>query len=90
MRTNETTYGQLLAGVWNEERFADVAHRVVSPAGVYRLAQLGLAGWSFCGATMRYLELERDGELLQLDPWTGDVITVESKNANWLAEGAEQ
>ena len=62
------TLGTLLAGVWNKKRFASIADTPVSDVMVYRVAQLALSGWEFCGADETpTIELERGIELATVD-----------------------
>ena len=69
------TLGSLLGAVWNKDRFAHIKDVAVSDAMVYRVAQLSLVGWTFCGASFEpTIELERDDVISTIDV-NGDIRT---------------
>lgn len=67
----DITAGRLFCGIWNSRRFAHLADVKITPIAVYRVAQLGLAGWTFCGFTANadgaMIELERDDEIAEIN-----------------------
>ena len=69
------TLGSLLGSVWNKKRFAHIQDVAISDAMVYRVAQLSLVGWTFCGANgTPVIELERDDVISTIDV-NGDIRT---------------
>ncbi len=56
------TYSELLSGVWDGDMFTDLADVEIDGTAVSQIARLALAGWSFCGASEHWVELERGSE----------------------------
>ena len=69
------TLGSLLGHVWNQKRYSPIADVEVPDAMVYRVAQLALVGWTYCGANdTPMIELERDDVISTIDV-NGDIRT---------------
>ena len=75
MTRTTITFGQILGGgEWDAEKYADVAGLPIPDQMLIRIAQLGLAGWTFSRLQCRirrenvqFIELYRHGEICRID-----------------------
>ena len=74
MTRTTITFGRILGGKWDAEKYADVAGLPIPDPMLIRIAQLGLSGWTFCGLgcqirrqNVQFVELERDDEICRID-----------------------